>query len=183
MQRSRRGGWAKFFLPSCPTLRVVSPAETRRQGRASLRRASRAVNRQSTGRALPLCPRRVLSAWRSRADSPGMRCDGHLFRGGRATRCSDSIPARNRACRRQPGKAKAGCCREPRRPRLVRLCSGSGVPKGDKAARNGKSASLMRPKAAISLVPPRGIEPRPDDYKSTARPSCYGGRCFRSIGL
>ena len=26
------------------------------------------------------------------------------------------------------------------------------------------------------LVPPRGIEPRPDDYKSTARPSCYGGR-------
>ena len=25
------------------------------------------------------------------------------------------------------------------------------------------------------LVPPLGIEPSPDDYKSTARPSCYGG--------
>jgi hypothetical protein len=25
------------------------------------------------------------------------------------------------------------------------------------------------------LVPPNGIEPLPDDYKSTARPSCYGG--------
>ena len=27
-----------------------------------------------------------------------------------------------------------------------------------------------------SLVPPVGIEPTPDDYKSTARPSCYGGQ-------
>ena len=27
----------------------------------------------------------------------------------------------------------------------------------------------------ILLVPLNGIEPLPDDYKSTARPSCYGG--------
>ena len=27
----------------------------------------------------------------------------------------------------------------------------------------------------MGLVPPNGIEPLPDDYKSTARPSCYGG--------
>jgi hypothetical protein len=27
----------------------------------------------------------------------------------------------------------------------------------------------------FALVPLRGIEPRPDDYKSTARPSCYRG--------
>lgn len=26
------------------------------------------------------------------------------------------------------------------------------------------------------MVPPVGIEPTPDDYKSSARPSCYGGR-------
>ncbi len=32
----------------------------------------------------------------------------------------------------------------------------------------------------ILLVPPNGIEPLPDDYKSTARPSCYGGTLHRN---
>ena len=32
-----------------------------------------------------------------------------------------------------------------------------------------------------NLVPPVGIEPTPDDYKSTARPSCYGGGLKRAV--
>lgn len=48
----------------------------------------------------------------------------------------------------------------------------------------GRVATLIRRRPLFTglskvlqgcLVPPVGIEPTPDDYKSTARPSCYGG--------
>ena len=42
-------------------------------------------------------------------------------------------------------------------------------------AEKQKSHSEEWLKYLILLVPPNGIEPLPDDYKSTARPSCYGG--------
>jgi hypothetical protein len=46
---------------------------------------------------------------------------------------------------------------------------------GYMAATCKKHRSEIMPNCLILMVPPVGIEPTPDDYKSTARPSCYGG--------
>ena len=60
---------------------------------------------------------------------------------------------------------------------IVRIC----VHMAYTGRRKQKGHSEEWPNLLILLVPPRGIEPRPDDYKSTARPSCYGGRaCGRA---
>ena len=47
--------------------------------------------------------------------------------------------------------------------------------KGQDEPKKQKSHSEEWLNCLILLVPPNGIEPLPDDYKSTARPSCYGG--------
>ena len=50
-----------------------------------------------------------------------------------------------------------------------------GSNRGAMKAEKQKSHSEEWLNCLILLVPPNGIEPLPDDYKSTARPSCYGG--------
>ena len=52
---------------------------------------------------------------------------------------------------------------------------GYGSNKGAMDSEKQKSHSGEWLMCLILLVPPNGIEPLPDDYKSTARPSCYGG--------
>ena len=51
--------------------------------------------------------------------------------------------------------------------------------KGQDEPKKQKSHSEEWLNCLILLVPPNGIEPLPDDYKSTARPSCYGGPLHR----